>query len=692
LLKIRSFPATSSAYSLFRTGSAPNRLITKAAITLAALLLSGSLLSALAVPPQPPLGPSEPAVSVTPKYDFKIKVMPEAHRLEATGRVWLPPTDQVRDHIELDLTEGMHDLQVVIVQPPESAGAARLERAGARCTLYPPRPVEKAKATLLEFSYAGGENISFVFYIGPDGSFASGINTAWYPQFDRKRGVGSLSFSAPAGYKVFSVGAERDTPEETAAGNYRFQVDSPTRFSFGIGKYDVSRRAGSVPVSCYLLHARDNVDKYVEGCRKVLDVLAGEFGPYPYPGFAIVEVPPGPAAKAGFTGASGEGFIFVNTPSLDQEFNTAYYGHEIGHQWWGNLVGFGGLKGGAMLSEGMAQFGSLLAVHAIDGDAAAERYRRTGYPGYINDQSGFGYFKLAAAGLDHPLTGALSGVQSHELCDSKGLFAWDILSRTVGPVEFSRALHRVTREYAYKTLSWERFVEIVKTAARSDVDWLFKQWFEQTGAPDWRLAWEQVGKTLRGTIYQDAPYYRATLDILAESKTRQQIVKTVEVSGPRTDFTWSADFPVSSMTLDPHFLVLHWTPEYRAQANALAAVTRGYDKFATGKSGEAYKELETGLDHVPDPDHYGVRFELEFSLARLLIKDDKNEEAKQHLLKALASPSFRSEDLPWVYYNLARVAKNLNDDALFRRAIDSLKAADLAAGGRTGAPEAARRL
>jgi tetratricopeptide (TPR) repeat protein len=618
--------------------------------------------------------------------------MPEAHRLEATGTIWLPPTDQVRDHIELDLAEGMHDIEIQVVEPRESAGPVRIERTGARSTIYPARPVAKSKAILLRVAYAGGENISFVFYIGPDGSFASGINTAWYPQFDRKRGVGSLSFSVPAGYKVFSVGAERDTSEETAAGNYRFQVDSPTRFSFAVGKYSVLRRTGPVPVSCYLLHARDNVDKYVEGCRKVLDVLAGEFGPYPYPGFAIVEVPPGPASKAGFTGASGEGFIFVNTPSLDQEFNTAYYGHEIGHQWWGNLVGFGGLKGASMLSEGMAQFGSLLAVQAIDGDEAAERYRRTGYPGYINDQSGFGYLKLAAAGLDHPLTSAHGGVQSHELCDSKGLFAWDILSRTVGPVGFSGALHEVTRRYGYKAVSWERFVEIVKTAARSDVDWVFKQWFEQTGAPDWRLAWKQEGKTLRGTISQDSPYYRATLEVLAEGGARQHFVKSVEVNGPRTEFTWAVDFPVSSMTLDPQFLVLHWTPEYRAQADALAAVTRGYDKVANGKPAEAYRELQAGLDHVPDPDPHGVRFELEFSLARLLIKEDKNEEAKQHLLKALASPSFRSEDLPWVYYNLARVAKNLNDDGLFRRAIDSLKAADLAAGGRTGAPEAARRL
>jgi hypothetical protein len=605
----------------------------------------------------------------------------------------LSPADEVRDRFSLDLSDVMHDLQIQVVEPFESAGPARLEKTGgSKLTVYPSRPIPKGERLLIRFSYSGGENTAFVFYIGPDGSFASGINTAWYPRFDNMRGVGSLSFSVPPEYKVFSPGAERDTPEETAAGNYRFQIDSPTRFSFGVGKYSIVRRNGVVPVSCYLLHPRDNVDRYVDGSLKVLDVLVKEFGPYAYQGFAIVEVPPAPASKAGFSGASCEGFIFANTPSLDQEFNTAYYGHEIGHQWWGNLVGTSGLKGASMLSEGMAQFGSMLAVQAIDGDAAAERYRRTGYPGYINDQSGFGYLKLAAAGLDQPLLGALGGAQAHQLCDSKGLFAWDALSRALGPADLSRALHQVTSEYAYKTISWEQFIGIVQTLKHADLDWLFKQWFEQTGAPDWQLSWKQDGKSLHGTISQTAPYYTATIDILAEGKDQKPLTRSVTVAGARTEFSWPVDFAVDRVTLDPHFLVLHWTPEYRAEAGALVPVTRGYDKVGAGKSAEAYREFEAGLDHVPDPDHYGVRFELELGLARLLIRDKKMEEAKQHLLKALASPSSRPEDLPWAYYSLARVARALNDDALFRSAIESVRTADLAAGGRTGAPEAARRL
>ena len=46
-------------------------------------------------------------------------------------------------------------------------------------------------------------------------------------------------------------------------------------------------------------------------------------------------------------------------------------------------------------------------------------------------------------------------------------------------------------------------------------------------------------------------------------------VKTV--SGPlpsRTEFAFPVGFPVRSVTLDPRYLVLRWTPEYRAAAQA----------------------------------------------------------------------------------------------------------------------------
>jgi hypothetical protein len=81
-----------------------------------------------------------------------------------------------------------------------------------------------------------------------------------------------------------------------------------------------------------------------------------------------------------------------------------------------------------MLSEGMAQFGSLRTVEILEGEAAAERHRRTGYPAYLPEQCALGYFTLLGKGLDHPLFNLpLEGSEARLLADSKGFIVWEML-------------------------------------------------------------------------------------------------------------------------------------------------------------------------------------------------------------------------------------------------------------------------
>ena len=67
--------------------------------------------------------------------------------------------------------------------------------------------------------------------------------------------------------------------------------------------------------------------------------------------------------------------MLATSDFLDQPFNTAYYGHEVGHQWWGALVRVNGTSGVWMLQEGLAQYCSLRAVEIIEGAEKAKQYR-----------------------------------------------------------------------------------------------------------------------------------------------------------------------------------------------------------------------------------------------------------------------------------------------------------------------------
>ena len=648
---------------------------------------------------------TSPRFNSVPSYELSVNLSPDAHRLEATGTMLLPPSSESRQSIKLILSDVMRNLRVEIIEPRASAGAARLEQQASgeaiTWTVYLARPIPAGEAVRLRFAYDGGEQTRFVFYIGAEGSFAGGNSTAWYPQIERDaRATGTLRFSAPAGYTVFTPGAEiseGNAPQPRADAKFDFTITRPSYFSFAAARYTIERRRSSngTPTSAYLLRPRPRIGDFLDGCMRVLDALTQEFGANPYGEFTLVEVPTEQAGRARFDGASGEGFIFSNGNFLDADFNVAYYGHEIAHQWWGVAIGrkwWEGSRGRLMLDEAMAQYGSLRAVETIEGTRAAERYRRTGYPGYIDFHNADGYFMVEAGGFDHKLSDLPDGEVSRIIADSKGFVVFDMLSRTVGRENYRRVLRGIARRYAFDNLSWDEFLRLIETGAGRDLNWFYAQWFERAGAPEWKLEWRQEGNAVRGTITQSLPFYRLAVEVSIEGDDNRNFVRSVELRGEHTEFTLPVNFRVRSAKVDPRFLVLHRTPEYRALRSAMGAYLRSNVEREQRKFDAAEKLLRDALAQEVTPDLYGALFTLELGLGQLLLAQNKFAEAREHLEAAIASPSRRVNVLPWAYFYLARVAKELNDDSTLRRAVDGAITADTSVGGRTGVSRQARAL
>jgi hypothetical protein len=636
-----------------------------------------------------------------PRYAMDVKVLPEAHRLEVNGTMILPPANEVRQSIQLNLSDLMRDVQVEILQPKACAGLAKISKKSERektvnWTIQPANPIPAGEALHLRFSYTGGEEIRFVFYIGTEGSFAGGFNTAWYPQVeDNEKSVGRINFSVPPAYQVIATGKRRSTNEQEMQGNFAFEIAQPSMLSFAMAKYIVERRMSrsGVSTSSYLLRSRPHIGEYLDKCTKVIDVLVQEFGPNPYEDFSLVEVPTEQASKAGFSGASFEGFIFSNADFLDKDFNTAYYGHEIAHQWWGVSIGRkSGLRGRLMLDEGMAQYGSLRAVEIIEGSRAAERYRRTGYPGYIVLQNATGYFIVEAGGFDQPLSALQETPYARILADGKGFIVYDMLSRTIGREKFSRILQAIAKQYAASDLGWNEFLQTIAKGAGFDLQWFYDQWFERKGAPEWQLTWQQTDGTVRGVITQSPPYFRVIVEVLIEGDDYQSAVQSVELRGERTEFTFPVKFRTRTVTVDPHFLVLHRTSAFRALKSAFAAQIQARVERDKKQYEVAEKIVREALAKESEPDIYGARFTLYVSLGQLFLDQKKFAEAKTHLETALSSPSRRAEMLPWVYLYLAQAAKGLNDTATLKYAVDGAISAESALGGDTGVASEARSL
>ncbi len=298
----------------------------------------------------------------------------------------------------------------------------------------------------------------------------------------------------------------------------------------------------------------------------------------------------------------------------------AFYGHEISHQWWGNLVTRAGTRGRSMMDEAMAQFGALRCVEIIEGSVAAETFRREGYPGNGSSQSGYEYLMSTELGEDYPLADMPGQYRSHELATTKGFMVLDLLSRTVGRARFRSVLRTITRRYAFRGVRWEEFIGMVQKASPQDLKGFVSEWLERTGAPDWQVTWEQRGDEVRGGITQSAPLYHQALDVELRGRDGQRAIHHVLMAGARTSFRWHVAFRVSDVVADPHFVVLHWLPELKDAAHARGPALRAFRLADRGKTDEASAELQKALANLPSPDVHGARFWTDYALAYVEIK------------------------------------------------------------------------
>jgi tetratricopeptide (TPR) repeat protein len=607
------------------------------------------------------------------EHDLHITIDPDAHLMSVTGTITLPAVATERPFIEVKLRSDFGALHV-----DDATMTARENDGITTWRITPALPSAAKKPIVLRIAYRAADvKPSSFFHIGPEGSLASAARSPWYPSIDGVSDRGRLSFTVPEGITVIAYGRRVSA--------LRFVSDVPATFWFAAAKYNVVRRG---KVAAYLLTPRASINDYLRGCSRILGVLAEEFGPYAYGEFSLIEVAPDVAEKSGGWNAFGApGAIVTRGRSLDERFNLAYFAHELGHQWWGNLVTWaGGTRGDYLLDEAMAQFSSMYAVEKIDGAAAAARYRRTGYPGFHADPytidlyNALGYLKLNAAELDHRLVDLPDAPSSDWIARSKGGLVWSMLAHELGAARFRAALRRITHDFAQRPITLAQFVKTIGAP-----QWFTTQWLERTGAPNFQLEWKQAGNVIRGEIVQTEPYYRATLDVAINDEMHR-----VVANGARTTFEFPVHGTVRVVTLDPEYRVLRWTPEYRAEAFATTPYTKGRARLNEGDYKGAEEAFRAGLQTLAVPDPFNAGYLLENGMGIVAMNDKRWAEARVHLEAAIARPTRLATALPLTYQRLARVFRELQDDAAACRAVENATSADAAIGFTTGVAEAVR--
>ncbi len=380
------------------------------------------------------------------------------------------------------------------------------------------------------------------------------------PQSRLMAAPGLTRFHLPLGWQSVSNGEPVATEEP---GVEVWRVTLPVARSFACAPFstvvmDVDGREVGIH---RLASAREPPDVELGAVAGILRLLQGRYGPYPYPGYRVAEVPLG---VGDFLGSSEQGFIMVRPVAFDApDGNLALFAHEVAHGWWGNRVSAHG-PGSLFLDEALAQYSAVVAIEALEGEAAAADFLRFSRPGYVDEQCARGFFQLWRDGRDRPLSTLEGGDAAHLLADSKGHWVYHMLRRTVGDERFFATLRELCRDFSETPLTLaELRSRFERAAPGAGLPRFFAQWLDRAGAPVLTCDWSAEGERALVAIRQEQPGepYHLPLEIAVDSDAGRSLHE-VELEERESRFTLEAGGPPTGVELDPRHRLLIWTGAY----------------------------------------------------------------------------------------------------------------------------------
>ena len=536
--------------------------------------------------------------------DLRVELHPENGTVRGSSKLLVEVTEPGEDSLLLLLNRG---LAVKSIRD-DSGHALRFRREADTISVPQQRPLRSGERRTLAIEFAGTffnesrEQGYSQVSIAPGGSFASWV-TEWYPmlQGSGSKSPGRVTFDVPEGVTVASSGRLSETRAVKGRSVQIFTVDRPLNFSFAAARYfHQERTVGAVRLGIDLLRGGEaKAELYLREAMRILEIEQSLYGPYPFDGYAVVEIPSD--VTGGLGGSSEQGMNLFPVGVLPESgFPLLLLAHEMGHSWWGNLVGSGG---GPIVDEGLAQMSAVLCLLELQGEPAMRSFLKNGVPGY--SQSAAQYFqRFAGPGQkDYPLGATAQGSDAagamHDIADTKGMFVYEMLRERIGHAAFVGGLRSVVERFAGKNASLGDLRTAWERTSGQDLSQFWSQWMDRTGAADLTLDWtarsEGRGFVISGTISQQGPPYDVSAEVALAYPGRHD-VKTVPVSGPSTPFSFTTEQKPRWVVLDPDYKILRWTPAFR-NGRLLAD---GIGLSSMGRSEEAIAKLSEYVGKVPE--------------------------------------------------------------------------------------------
>ncbi|MFB3885708.1 MAG: ChaN family lipoprotein [Thermodesulfobacteriota bacterium] len=336
------------------------------------------------------------------------------------------------------------------------------------------------------------------------------LTGAWYPR-PQELCHYHLTAVLPQGYEAVS---EAEMIEKRARGRQ-------TVFTFGFShpvdginliatdRYTVVRDhfEGIEVIAYFFREDADLIPIYLKQTQRYLKLYAPMIGSFPYRRFSIVEnfLP---------TGYSMPTFTLLGQQVIRLPFiPETSLGHEILHQWFGNLVYIDYENGN--WAEGLTSF---LADHLYqEMKNHGFEYRKgalINYQSYVSDKNEF------------PLRdfGSKTDNVSEAIGYGKALMVFQMLREMVGEKRFYESIRHFTAEMAWRKASWNDLKRAFERYYAEDLTWFFTQWIEEEGLPEILLEDAEVRPSgskfeVAFTVVQKKKVYSLDLPVTIYSNT-----------------------------------------------------------------------------------------------------------------------------------------------------------------------------
>jgi hypothetical protein len=280
-----------------------------------------------------------------------------------------------------------------------------------------------------------------------------------------------VQIDAPDDWEIVSSG----TPVPTMTGGQHHWIAGPARDFTLVANPGAMTTSGAINGTTVSVFAGSEnetaADQVLTTALEAVEIYSELAGPYPYRELDIVTTP-----LAGAVGVAWAGIIFLDIAAFDpspaaQEALRFTVAHEVGHQWWGGIIGVNS-NDHTFMTEGLTNALTILFIEETAGESAAATALR--------DEIAAPYLALLDRSgdqvVDIPIAEGQQGRGA--IWYGKAALGFLAIRQEVGDEAFRAAISSYGTTFAQRIADPSDLLAAFEEASGQALDELWRFWFE----------------------------------------------------------------------------------------------------------------------------------------------------------------------------------------------------------------------